>query len=314
MRRHLIITAIFGLLATTAHAGSRDLTVFQDGILVEMEATSRKGVAEVTLPTGIRTGSLRVKPLGTSSSIGSVELLPVHIPEKQNRELETLTEQKLRLEDRMKALETKETIFAAAAKSQSSKAPRKTKTNPDPMASVRQGTEFAIAQLEAVFTARRRTEQELKRVTARLTNLQKQAASGPTVRAETTGRIRVSAVLADGGWHPTYELRLTDTATAHLTMTAVPHDLPDGFPVTVQSGTLAQPGQPGTGKKIGEWNLPVIEQQFKNGVIPSFTIMATNTSGQKLSAGNIAIYRNGEYLGSTPLTGVDPGARFQLSK
>lgn len=314
MRRLLATAVIFCSSATTAYAGSRDLTVFQDGVLVEIEAVSRKGVAEVTLPTGIRNGSLRVKPLDNSSSIGTVELLPSRIPEKQSRDLETLTEHKLRLEDRMKALETKETIFAAAAKSQSSKAPRKTKTNPDPMASVRQGTEFAIAQLEAVFTARRRTEQELKRVTARLAHLQKQAGSGPTVRVTASGRIRVAAVLTDGGWKPQYELRLTDTKPATLTMLAVPHDLPQGFKVAVQSGTLAQPGQVGGSRQISNWDLPVTSQQFNNGPLPSFSITMTNSSGQKFAAGSIAIYRNGEFLGDLIFAGSDPGTPIQLNK
>jgi len=86
-----------------------------------------------------------------AARVERVELLPCQVPERRQKELDALIEQKNRLEDRMKALDTREDIFAAAAKSQSSKAPRKTKANPDPLASVRQGTDFAIAQLEAVY-------------------------------------------------------------------------------------------------------------------------------------------------------------------
>ena len=67
----------------------------------------------------------------------------------------------------MQALEAKETVFKAAAKSQSGKAPRKTKTNPDPLAGVRQATEYAIAQLESVYRARRMAESDLNSVEAR---------------------------------------------------------------------------------------------------------------------------------------------------
>ncbi len=59
------------------------------------------------------------------------------------------------LGDRLKALNAREAIFKSAAKSQSGKAPRKSKTNTEPLTAVRQGTEFAIAQLENVYHARR---------------------------------------------------------------------------------------------------------------------------------------------------------------
>ena len=68
----------------------------------------------------------------------------------------------------LQALATREEIFKSAAKSQGGKAPRKSKANPDPMQAIRQGTEFAIAQLEAVYTSRRRTEQEIRRIDSRI--------------------------------------------------------------------------------------------------------------------------------------------------
>jgi hypothetical protein len=67
-------------------------------------------------------------------------------PGKGEKELDTLLEQRNRLGDRLQALETREEIFKSATKSQSGKAPRKTRANPDPMLTIRQGTEFAIAQ------------------------------------------------------------------------------------------------------------------------------------------------------------------------
>ena len=319
MRPLLSVIAICSLLTTTAHAGPKELTVFQDGILIEIETTARKGIAEIQLPAAIREGSLRVKPL-EAYPIRKVDLVESQVPDKLRKELDTLTEQKNRLEDRMKALETKETIFAAAAKSQSSKAPRKTKANPDPLASVRQGTEFAIAQLEAVFTARRRTEQELKRITARLNQLEKKSVAGPVVRVTGMGRLRVAAVLRDGGWIPRYELHLNGSSSARLVMHAETGDLPDGFNASVAKGSLSsspshtQPSRLTSGQPVATWDLPIEQQQINNGPLPSFSITIANTSGYILAAGSMAVYHHGEFLGSIPFGGSSTGAPIKIVK
>lgn len=298
------------LLPALALAGPRELTIFIDGTLVELEATAKKGNAEVQLPGAIREDTLRVTPLD-NSLIGLVELVPARVPDKLQKELDSLQEQKSRLEDRMKALDTRETIFAAAAKSQSSKAPRKTKTNPDPLASVRQGTEFAIAQLEAVFTARRRTEQELKRVTLRLTQLERRSIGGPTVRvalSSPNSRIRVSAVLQENDWTPRYELRLDGTDTAQLAL-MTEFEPPPGFGITVIPAVLTASslpqGQtaPGTTTlKLAAWQLPVEQEQVRTGPIPAFTLKLRYTGSQPLPAGPVAVYYRGDYLGATPLS------------
>ena len=106
----------------------------------------------------------------------------------------------------MQALATREDIFKSAAKSQSGKAPRKTKANPVPMQAIRQGTAFAIAQLEAVYTSRRRTELEFSRLDNRIATA---IISGRD--PETVARIQVSPArgsvtagyaVADQGWTP----------------------------------------------------------------------------------------------------------------
>lgn len=297
------------LLPTLGLAGPRELTVFIDGTLVELEATARKGSAEVQFPGALREDTLRVTPLD-NGLIGRVELVPARVPDKLQKELDSLQEQKSRLEDRMKALDTRETIFAAAAKSQSSKAPRKTKTNPDPLTSVRQGTEFAIAQLEAVFTARRRTEQELKRVTLRLAQLERRSIGGPTVRvalSSPNSRIRVSAVLQENDWIPRYELRLDGTGTAQLAL-LTEFEPPTGFGITVIPAALtASPlpqGQtaPGTTTlKLAAWQLPLEQEQVRTGPIPAFSLKLRYTGSQPLPAGQVAVYYRGDYLGTTPL-------------
>lgn len=318
MTLRTLLTILTFLVATaSAQAAPKELTIFSDGALAELETVARKGVAEVALPLPIREGTLRVKPLD-GGTIGRVELLPYRVPDKLQKELDSLSEQKHRLEDRLKALDTREGIFAAAAKSQSSKAPRKTKTNPDPLASVRQGTEFAIAQLEAVFTARRRAEQELKRVEARLTQLKNAALGGPTVRiavVPSTARLKVAAVLANLGWKPRYELRLNGAATARLTLLAETGPLPDGFSCKVAPAGLAsgQPSQtfalpPGTLPRLSEWQLPVEQERVVSGPLPAFNVTVRNNAGTTLPAGEVTVYSKEEFLGRSNLPQTAAGS------
>lgn len=308
-------------VTTALFAAQREVTAFSDGLLVEVEATARNKVAEVTLPAPLRENSLRVKPLD-GGRVERVELLPYRVPERRQKELDALIEQKNRLEDRMKALDTREDIFAAAAKSQSSKAPRKTKANPDPLASVRQGTDFAIAQLEAVFTARRRTVQELKRVEAKISQLRKSVINGPTVRIMTsapTTRVKLAAVLADGGWKPCYDIRLQGDRTARLTMLAQAVGLPDGFVAKVASPPLAE-GQPrqllplpaGRLPRIAEWHLPVEQEQVATSPLPVFSFTIKNSTSAQLMAGEAAVYSREEYLGTVILPALAPDASVNI--
>lgn len=321
-----VVLLLTGLLipliaATAAFAGPRELTVHSDGILLELELTARKGMIEVTLPHPIREGTVRIRPL-QDAQLGQVTLLPAGMPERQRKELDALTEQKFRLEDRLKALDTREGIFAAAARSQSSKAPRKSKSNPDPLASVRQGTEFAIAQLESVFTARRRAEQELKRVEQRIADLRKAAASGPTVRAQLstpTGKARLTAVLQGGGWQPRYEIRLLGSDAAQLVLLGeLEQKLPEGFRVSVTPAALAASGTqpsyhyPANGpQRLAEWRLTAASVRIATGPLPAFAFQL-NGPVPELPAGEAAVYAAGEYLGLVPLPALGSGKSVQL--
>lgn len=313
------------LLSVTSlvHAAPRQLTLFSDASLLEAEVVAKRGTAEFSFPTPIREGTLRVKPMD-NASIVRVEQLPFKTSDKLQKELDSLTEQKYRLEDRLKALDTREGIFAAAAKSQSSKAPRKTKTNPDPMTSVRQGTDFAIAQLEAVFTARRRAEHDLKRVEARLASLQKTAVGGPTVRVSVTlptSRIRIAAILKDGGWTPRYDIRIQGNGTALLSLAAdSSSSLPDGYtvsvtPVSISAGLPTQlyPFSVTGSARLAEWQLPTEKEQVITSPIPGFSLALKNTSITPLAAGKAAIYYHGEFLGTTDFQGVAAGATTTVS-
>lgn len=321
--RGLVLCLMLLTVTSLAHAAPRQLTLFSDASLIEVEVVTKKGVAEFSFPAPIREGTLRIKPLDTGS-IARVELLPFKTSDKLQKELDSLTEQKHRLEDRLKALDTREGIFAAAAKSQSSKAPRKTKTNPDPMTSVRQGTDFAIAQLEAVFTARRRAEYDLKRVEARLASLQKTAVGGPTVRVSVTpptSRIRIAAILKDGGWTPRYDIRIQGNGTALLSLAAdSSSSLPDGYtvsvtPVSISTGPPTQlyPFSFAGSARLAEWLLPTEKEQVITSPIPNFSLTLKNTSNTPLASGKAAIYHHGEFLGTTDFQGLAAGAATTVS-
>jgi len=320
--RSLLFSLVCVAIAPSAQAGPRELTAFSDGFLIELETVAKKGIAELTLPGPIRDGTLRVKPLD-SSTVRRVELLPVKRPDKLQQEINSLTEQKNRLEDRMKALETREDIFAAAAKSQSSKAPRKTKTNPDPIASVRQGTSFAIAQLEAVYTARRRTEQELKQTLALLASLTQKSAAGPTIRVMLSApmsRIRIAAVLSHGGWTPHYDIHVQGNGTARMVLLAKLDRLPDGFTVQIAPSALPAgqpkqlyPLQPGSFTRLSEWQLPLEQEQVTSSPLPAFSFTLKNNSGAPLAAGQASIYAAGEYIGTAVLPAIPADSTATLT-
>lgn len=293
--------------STAALAAPRELTVFSDGALLTIESTASKGVIEVPLPAPIQEGSLRIKPLD-SGTIERVQVLPFKTPDRVQKELASLAEQKDRLNDRLQALSTREKIFSAAARSQSSKTPRKSKSNPNPMASVRQGTDFAIAQLEAVYTTRRRTEHELHRVTDRIDQLTRNATGGPTVKVFVTpaaGRARVVAVLPYCSWKAHYELRLADNATAHLVQLAKPEHTPSGFIVRLAPAALADGlpphtflQTPGKATRLAAWDLPVTQEQIVIAPLTSFSVTLRNSTSTALPGGTVDLYKLGEFLGT----------------
>lgn len=315
MKRCMTMIAVLLATAATCRADARSVTFFSDGALVEVEATANRGIAEIALPGGMLEESLRIRPLA-NAVIQRVEILPARQEGKGARELELLLEQKSRLEDRLRALATREEIFKAAAKSQSAKAPRKTKANPEPMQAIRQGTDFAIAQLEAVYTARRRAEQEVRRLGARI------AAAGKGRRervarvavAPKNGRVAARYALPGEGWLPGYDLRLENSGRARLTLYA---GLPAGFagyllqasPATLAEGAGAHslPVAAGSPARVAEYLLPSAGESFGDGLRPSFSCLLTNSTDLHLPAGEAALYVKGEYRGRFRFEGISSG-------
>jgi hypothetical protein len=229
-------------IAASALADSGTVTFFSDGALVEIEARAVRGTCQFPLPDALLENSLRIKPLA-NSYLQRVDILPVGPDRKGQLELDKLLEQKSLLEDRLQALATREEIFKAAARSQSGKAPRRTKTNPDPLQSIRTGTDFAMAQLEAVYTARRKTGRELRRIDDRIARIRQGNGGAATVArvrvSPPNGRVRARFAVAGQGWSPRYDIRLKGDGRADLTLYGLLPPLFKGYRAQAARGRLS---------------------------------------------------------------------------
>ena len=323
MKWALGILVLAMITSVNVLADSRSVTFFSDGARVEIDATATKSIIEIPLPAGMLENSLRVKPVG-STTILRVDLLPVGRETKGERELNSLLEHKSRLEDRLQALKTREDIFKSAAKSQSGKAPRKTKVNPDPMQTIRQGTDFAIAQLEAVYTARRKTNQELRRVDARIAELRTSGTGAETMTrirvAPKNGRVTISYALMGQTWKPSYDIRINDNQKTAVTLFG---QLPGSFagyllraaPTLIANfATTSSTAVPaGSLARLAEFILPLEELRFGNGPATSFSAIISNTSAVHLPTGEASLYHNGEYLGRIRFEGISSGRCSKIS-
>jgi hypothetical protein len=312
------------LAAQPAPAESRSVTFFSDGSLVELEASATKGPIEIALPAAMIEGSLRIRPAG-GTSIQRVDIVSVR-PEPGTGEkgLDALLEQRSRLGDRLQALATREEIFKSAAKSQSGKAPRKTKSNPDPMQAIRQGTEFAIAQLEAVYTSRRRTEQDIRRIDSRIA-----AAKESGHRPETIARIyvspargRVTARYAVSGqaWTPRYDMYLDGSGTSQVHLSGLFSGGFPGYLLQVSLSPLAErdtarvfPVGSGPTARLAGFRLPVAEALIGTGIPASFSCVIRTPEQLHLPGGDANLYNKGEYVGRFRFEGISSGRTRVIS-
>lgn len=308
-------------LVMPAGAASRNVTLYLDGARLEQEFTTTKGLMEVPLPAAMQAGSLRINPLD-GSLIDQVEIVPARPDPKRLRETAKLVERRDALMDRMQALEAKETVFKAAAKSQSGKAPRKTKTNPDPLAGVRQGTEYAIAQLEGVYRARRMAESDLKCIEARLAVIKREGNdSVAKVRLlRQRGRIAVSYFRPDMKWIPIYDFRLTKAGEAEVIIRAFLPKMEKGATVAVVTALLAGASDekalsvPSESvPQIAVFTFPIEKEKFSSAPLSPISFSFRNSSTRRLPAGEASCYRQGEYLGKTAFSGALPGDIRELS-
>lgn len=318
----LMLLALCLASTASAVAAEKTVTFYLDGALVESEAIARKGYLELPLPGNLLPNSFRIKPLG-NFEIRRVDLVSAKADPKAGKEAAILTERKSLLEDRLKALDAREAVFRAAAKSQSSKAPRKTKTNPEPMASIRKGTEFAIAQLEEVYHARRKAEGELASVEARLTALKKSGGIGGSIAKVWTssldGRVKVSYLLSGTNWNPIYNFRLAGDNKVEVAVLA---DIPSGggwntarvalSNITEPPASISQVTPDGMAK-VASFTFSLENEQVAAGPVSSLAFSFKNTSQLSLPPGEAHCYLKGEYLGKARLEGCKPGETRALA-
>lgn len=318
--RVLFLALALVAVALPAMAGSRSVTWYLDGSRVEQDLQVTGGYIEISLPAAVQAGSLRVRPRG-GARISRVQVVPVKPDPAVEKELIRLAEQQESLQDRLQALSVKEEIFKSAAKTQGGKAPRRTRTNPEPLTAIREGTDFAINRLEEVYRAKRRTERELKGLEKRQAALrQKGNGSGSMARiwlAGRQGQVQISYLTSGEGWQPRYDLRIGE-AEAEIASWA---DLPrqeKGARVFVVPVRLAEASTAMAPLAVGRAplsisRLPVLSHQQEPGLQTVLTVVVRNETGTFLPAGTASGFWNGEFLGVAPLSGAKPGDNLEVT-
>jgi len=322
MRSKIFCICLIVFSTSSAFAENR-ITFYRDGALHQVEAAAVKGTAELPLAEGLLEQTLKVFP-APGTTILRVDIRRSEPGKASDKELEALTEQKRRLEDRLQALETREAIFTSAAKAQSGKAPRKSKTNPDPMQGIRLGTDFAIAQLEAVYTARRRTNQEILKIDAHIAKTKKGSRSATSsVRIAVTpprGKVTIHYATAEHGWQPEYNIYLNDDGIARLQLSAKISGNRGGYQVLVSSGSIfdttpatAMTPHAGSSAILASYKLPLTDERFGEGIFNTFSGTITNSSMNYLPPGDSGFFRNGVYLGKFRFEGLSTGRNRVIS-
>lgn len=319
-----VFLAVLVLLSATAAqaAVTRSITYYLDGARVDEVTVATKGYAEIALPAAALPDSLRIRPVG-GGSILRVDIQDARTNPKYEKELQVLAERKQRLEDRLRALETREKIFTAAAKSQSSKTPRKTKANPEPMATIRKGTEFAVAQLEDVYRTRRITEDGIRDVEARLSHLKKEADIGRRIAriwVSGKGRVASSYLMTDTAWVPAYDFRLDGKGSVDVAMRAVFPRPEKGTSVTVAAVSISAEREESSSVPVGapfgevmRFRCPVEGEETGSHLSERTVFSFTNSASVLLPPGEATVYRLGEYLGKASFGGLQPGAHGEIA-
>jgi len=298
--------------ALPALAGEKRVTCYLDGSRVEQQVAARDGYLEYELPEAMTPGSFRVQP-AAGGTIERVELSPADREPRRARQIARLEERRSELKDRLQALERREEIFAAAAKSQSGKGVKKTKSNPEPLVSLKQGTEFALSQLEAVYRGKRSCRAALDALEQELAAARKAGSLARIWLKGGRGRASLSYVSGEGRWTPRYAFRFPESAAGELFLHALLPRREKGVRYLVANGSIAQ--KPEATGVTGDF--PVIVRRPLTlrgpaGTEPplSFTFDAVEAG---LPAGEAAVYWRGEYLGSGRFAGGG-ASEFSLAR
>jgi hypothetical protein len=318
-RLRIALLSFLFVLAPLPAFAARSLTLYLDGALVEQQESALKGYLEFSLPAGATPDSLRIRP-ERGVAIVRVLTAPRKPAKEVARELATLADREGLLHDRLKALSVREEIFKAAAKSQSAKAPRRTRTNPEPLSTIRQGTDYAISQLESVYQAKRKTEKELALLAERRATLQKdEAGGGSLVKVWVTpakGRVTASWMQADRLWTPSYQLRVTEHGEAFLALHADGVTLARGEAATLRLSRVQSAISSGfayAGEAIPLQKLSLKLERLQGGEPQTpLSLSLVNTSGIHLPAGDTVCFQSGVYMGKAMFHGADAGSSAEI--
>lgn len=284
----------------------KTVTLYLDGAKVEVLEKARQGYLEVALPDELIPGSLRVVPL--DGGVRRVEVAQRGSGGPVRGERGRLKRRRAEVEDRLKALAVREEVFTAAARSQSGKSLRKTKNNPDPLGALRQGTEFALGQLEGIYRSRRKLEAELGEIDRQL------SAAPPSVqvaRVWLTGRgARLSWLTRGERWRPAYSIRVGEASVGEILLHARLPRREKGVRLLVAPGPLA--AAPAPSELAGEFptlsRRRLVLQKEEYTELPYPTLALSFSGGEPWwPPGEMAAFRDGSYLGSAPFPGGSAG-------
>ena len=317
-----ILAPVLMLLLWSGPAcAARSVALFLDGALVQREETARNGYLEISLPAAVRPESLRIRPDG-QARILRVQVVPKQPGKKAGKELAAITERQEQLQDRLQALAVREEIFKSAAKSQSAKAPRRTKTNPEPLATIRQGTDYAISQLEAVFQLQRKANRELKQLEEKKARLLRDGqGTGSLARvwlSPAGGSVTATYLQSDRSWQPRYEIRVDGSDTARFAVFPGGVELQRGETGVLRNATMDKAGAAASwqfrdsNRPLMVTELPIRRKTAGSGPIPFLTLSLTNSSSAAIPAGEFSCYDNGVYQGGGQLPLLEPGGTVEL--
>ena len=297
---------------------SRILTLYLDGTQIEQRETARKGYLEINIPAAALKDSLKIAP-EKGVEIIRVSTAPQKPAKNVVNELGQLDERENLLKARLKALSVREEIFKSAAKSQSAKAPRRTKTNPEPLATIKQGTDYAITQLESVYHAKLKAEKELAQIEVRRKRLDQQVSGGTVAMVWVTpasGGVIFSWSEPDISWVPAYQLRVDAYGTAGLSLMAQELSLAQGERATLVLAPLKHEGNPFKFRYESGWKLLKKEEfNVTNSLEPNsspYTVSFANNSGLYWPPGDVSCFKNGVYTGNGRFQGVEIGKSVEI--
>ncbi len=322
LMRILVAAFLVVIWCYPALASGEKHILFLDGARIELEITARKGVIDIPLPSAMLPDSFRVKPLG-SATVLWVEIGPAPVDEKVAENLTALEERREVCLDRLRSLDGREAIFKAAAKSQSGRALRKTKNNPDPLGSIRTGTRYTLTQLDEVSAARRQTRKVLAEVETRIAALEKQSTQRNIARmwlSQPDGKVMISYLVSNLNWTPRYDFRLSGNGFAEIALCAklspaerkistlvVPHQMAESlgnefemYPVSSEITSIAT------------FRFPLAKEELTKGAAPYLSLVFRNSSTLNLPSGVASGYWNGEYFGTTAFGGCPAGKSLSL--